>query len=79
VVFLSRAITDAERAVRSQSLPKQILIGGATGFLLAYMNRLNGSNVEPLMSLYGIGMLIGGAVSGAILYVLLYRVWPRNR
>jgi hypothetical protein len=79
VVFLGRAITDAECAVRSQSLGKQILIGGAAGFLLAYMNRLNGSNVEPLMSLYGIGMLIGGAISGAILYVLLYRVWPRSR
>jgi hypothetical protein len=79
VVFLGRPIADAEFAVRSQSLPKQILIGGAVGFVLAYMNRLNGSNVEPLMSLYGIGMLIGGAVSGAILYVLLYRVWPRNR
>ena len=65
--------------MRPQSLSKQILIGGAAGFLLAYMNRLNGSNVEPLMSLYGIGMLIGGAISGALLYVLIYRVWPRNR
>jgi hypothetical protein len=65
--------------MRRQSLPKQILIGGMLGFLLAYMNRLNGSNVEPLLSLYGIGMLIGGAVSGAILYVLLYRLWPRDR
>ena len=65
--------------MRSQSLPKQIVIGGVAGFLLAYMNRLNGSNVEPLMSLYGIGMLIGGAISGALLYVLIYRVWPRGR
>ena len=65
--------------MKSQSITTQILIGGGFGFLMAFINRLNGSNIEPLMSLYGIGMLIGGAVSGAILYVLLYRFWPRNK
>ena len=56
------------------------LAGSAVlGFLLAFINRLNGSNVEPLLSLYGIGMLVVGAVSGAILYVLIYRFWPRGR
>jgi Na+/H+ antiporter NhaA len=65
--------------MKSQSITTQILIGGGFGFLMAFINRLNGSNIEPLMSLYGIGMLIGGAVSGAILYVLLYRSWPRNK
>ena len=68
-----------ERAVKSQSLPKRIVIGAVLGFLLAFMNRLNGSNVEPLLSLYGIGMLVVGAASGAILYVLIYRFWPHGR
>ena len=65
--------------MKSQSVIKQILIGGLFGLLMASLNRFNGSNTEPLLSLYGIGMLVGGAVSGAILYVLLYRVWPRNK
>ena len=65
--------------MRPQSIIKQILIGGLLGLLLALVNRLNGSNTEPLLSLYGIGMLLGGAVSGAILYVLLYRFWPRTK
>jgi len=65
--------------MKSQSIVKQILIGGLFGLLMAMVNRLNGSNTEPLLSLYGIGMLVGGAVSGAILYVLLYRFWPRTK
>ncbi len=65
--------------MKSQSITKQILIGGLFGLLMASVNRLNGSNIEPLWSLYGVGMLVGGAVSGAILSVLLYRVWPRNK
>ncbi len=65
--------------MKSQSIIKQILIGGLFGLLMASINRLNGSNTEPLWSLYGVGMLIGGAVSGAILYMLLYRFWPREK
>lgn len=65
--------------MKSQSIVKRILIGGLLGLLLALLNRLNGSNTEPLLSLYGFGMLVGGAVSGAILYVLLYRFWPRTK
>lgn len=65
--------------MKSLSIVKQILIGGLLGLLLALVNRLNGSNTEPLLSLYGIGMLVGGAVSGAILCVLLYRFWPRSK
>ena len=65
--------------MKSQTIVKQILIGGALGLLLALLNRLNGSNTEPLLSLYGIGMLVGGAVSGAIVYMLLYRFWPRSK
>ena len=65
--------------MKSQTIVKQILIGGRFGLLLALVNRLNGSNTEPLLSLYGIGMLVGGAVSGAIVYMLLYRFWPRSK
>ena len=65
-------------AAKSQSTTKQLTIGGLLGFAMASINRFNGSNVEPLFSLYGIGMLIAGAVSGAVVYTIIYRVWPRR-
>jgi hypothetical protein len=63
---------------RPQSTAKQLTIGGLVGFTLASINRFNGSNVEPLFSLYGIGMLLAGAVTGAIVYTIIYRSWPRS-
>ena len=62
-----------------QSLVQQVLFGALFGVLFSLINWMRDPNPEPLLSTYSIGMLIGGAVGGVFLYMLLYRFWPRKK
>lgn len=62
-----------------QSTAKQMAIGAFFGVLFVLINQMKESNPEPLLSVFGIGLLSGGAISGAFLYVLIYRFWPKKK
>lgn len=64
--------------MEKQSLSKQLLIGSFFGIVFAYINMLNEPKVDPL-SAHGMGFFVGGAIGGAILYMLLYRIWPKKK
>jgi predicted MFS family arabinose efflux permease len=65
--------------MEQQSIAKQISIGAFFGVLFAFVNRLSEPSSEPFLSVYGIGMLVGSAIGGIFLYMLLYRVWPKKK
>ena len=62
-----------------QSILKQIAIGAAFGVLVILINQLRDPNPQPLLSLGGISLLVGGAIGGVVLYMLLYRLWPKKK
>jgi len=64
--------------MQPQSLTKQLLIGGFFGLIFATIDLVKNPNSDPF-SAYGIGLFVGGAVGGAILYMLLYRFWPKKK
>ena len=54
-------------------------IGAFFGVLLTLVAQLKEPSPEPLLSAGGIGLLFGGGVGGVLLYMLLYRFWPRKK
>ena len=62
--------------MEKQSTLKQIVIGACFGVLLTLVAQLKDPNPEPLLGAGGIGLLFGGAVGGALIYMVFYRFWP---
>jgi uncharacterized membrane-anchored protein len=62
-----------------QSITKQIAVGAFFGVLFTLINQLKDSNQEPLLSVGGISLLVGGAVGGVVLYMVIYRLWPKKK
>ena len=65
--------------MEKQSILKQIVIGAFVGVLLTLVSQLKDPNPDPLLSAGGVGLLFGGAVGGVLLYMVLYRFWPRKK
>ena len=65
--------------MKKQSTSKQIVIGAFLGVLFTLIAQLKEPTSEPLLSAWGIGLLIGGAVGGVLLYMVLYRFWPSKK
>lgn len=62
--------------MKPQSLGKQLAIGATFGVVMILIGLIE----EPvsLLSFYGLGMLVGGAIGGVVLYMILYRLWPKK-
>jgi hypothetical protein len=65
--------------VQGQPIVKQIVIGSFLGFLIALIHALGASDPDPILSPHGVGRLLAGAVGGALVYMAVYRAWPRDR
>lgn len=64
--------------MEKQSILKQIALGAFFGVLLTLVAQLKDASPEQLLSAGGIGLLFGGALGGVLLYMVLYRFWPRK-
>lgn len=62
-----------------QSFAKQIAIGAGVGLMFYFVTKLKEPTTYSILSAYGIGELIGSVFGGAVLYMLLYRVWPKKK
>lgn len=62
-----------------QSIAKQIAVGAFFGVLFAMVNRLSDAAAEPFMSVGGLAYFAGSAVAGVVLYMVLYRIWPKKK
>jgi hypothetical protein len=56
-----------------QSIVKQIIIGSISGFLMALIHALGGSDPDPMLSSHGLSRLLAGAIGGGLVYVVAYR------
>ena len=63
--------------MEQQSLAKQAVIGAFFGAILA-VTRLVKQPEADLTSAYSLGSIVGGALGGIVLYMALYRIWPKK-
>jgi hypothetical protein len=61
--------------MKKQSILQQLGIGAFIGVVLAAASHIRQSNPEPLLSSAGLGVMLGGAIGGVLIYVLAYQVW----
>jgi hypothetical protein len=62
-----------------QSLPTQIVIGACIAAFFTILSQAINPTPVYMLSTAGIGLILGGAVSGALLYVVLYRFRFRQK
>ena len=60
-----------------QSVGKQLAIGSIFGVAFVATRYL--SNLASVLTPSGVGEILGGAIGGAALYMLLYRLWPKKK
>lgn len=65
-------------SMEKQSLAKQAAIGAFFGILFTLINLFKHSDGPSWASAAGLLQIAGGAFGGVILYMLIYRFWPKK-
>lgn len=60
-----------------QSIPKQIAIGAVVGVLFGVINQLK--EPAPVLSAAGLLQLLGAAIGGVVLYMVVYWIWLKMK